>query len=425
MLTNLKTNKIFDVDDDDDDNNDSDYLIALQIQYDLDDEYTNSKKNDETSMKHAIELSKPLKNEKNNFIVSPEWELIDPNPDIRALFQEYDKKYFYSRLGSCIVEWSKRMTICAGIFYLREGGIIRLSEPLLKYRPRIDMVQTLLHEMIHAYLYLTRNFKDRGEHGDEFKSHMNRINKEAGTNITVYHSFHDEVNHCRQHVWRCTGVCRQWKPFYGYVKRSMNRAPGPNDIWWADHSRKCTGKFEKISEPESYTKSKAKSIKRKSDENDDDSSFNQTKTTIGNKSIVANKKKPALNDSSLVKLDKFFKINNSQPSSSSSSSFVISSQQETTSYYSTSNQIESKTKDNLFVKNYQKSEIDHTQSRKCDYDDNEEDILILNEIKSTRKNQEIFVLDDVATNSTLIECPICFIQLNDKQIDGHVNSHFD
>ena len=57
------------------------------------------------------------------------------------------------------------MTICAGIFYLREGGVIRLSEPLLKYRPRIDLVQTLLHEMIHAYLYLTRNFKDRGEHG--------------------------------------------------------------------------------------------------------------------------------------------------------------------------------------------------------------------------------------------------------------------
>jgi hypothetical protein len=51
------------------------------------------------------------------------------------------------------------------VFYLREGGVIRLSEPLLKYRPRIDLVQTLLHEMIHAYLYLTRNFKDRGEHG--------------------------------------------------------------------------------------------------------------------------------------------------------------------------------------------------------------------------------------------------------------------
>jgi len=46
--------------------------------------------------------------------------------------------------------------------------------------------------MIHAYLYITRNFKDRGEHGDEFKGHMNRINKIANTSITVYHTFHDE-----------------------------------------------------------------------------------------------------------------------------------------------------------------------------------------------------------------------------------------
>ena len=105
----------------------------------------------------------------------PELDLIDPCPDIRAMFVEFDKKYFFSRLGSCLVEWSKRMTICAGIFYLREGGIIRLSEPLLKYRPRKDLVETLLHEMIHAYLYLTRNFKDRESHGDEFKAHMERV----------------------------------------------------------------------------------------------------------------------------------------------------------------------------------------------------------------------------------------------------------
>jgi len=92
-------------------------------------------------------------------LADPEYDLIDPNPDIRALFQEFDKKYFWSKLGSCIVEWSKRMTICAGIFYLRGGGTIRLSEQLLQYRPRKDLVETLLHEMIHAYLYLTRNFK--------------------------------------------------------------------------------------------------------------------------------------------------------------------------------------------------------------------------------------------------------------------------
>lgn len=188
----------YDLGDDIFENKDQDYMLALQLQmqYEEGGAEQSSKQN---------EYKSPVKTSIPQPINDPQWDLIDPCPDIRAMFQEFDKKYFWNTLGSCIVEWSKRMTICAGIFYLREGGIIRLSEPLLKYRPRKDLVDTLLHEMIHAYLYLTRNFKDRGEHGDEFKGHMNRINRLASTNITVYHSFHDEVNHARQHIWRCTG----------------------------------------------------------------------------------------------------------------------------------------------------------------------------------------------------------------------------
>ena len=185
---------------------DQDYMLALQLQMQLDaddSEYDAKKTSAQTSSKSPNKFSS--QSNASEAISNPEWDLIDPCPDIRAMFQEFDKKYFWNSLGSCIVEWSKRMTICAGIFYLREGGIIRLSEPLLKFRSRKELVETLLHEMIHAYLYITRNFKDRGEHGDEFKGHMNRINRLASTNITVYHSFHDEVNYARQHVWRCTG----------------------------------------------------------------------------------------------------------------------------------------------------------------------------------------------------------------------------
>lgn len=43
----------------------------------------------------------------------------------------------------------------------------------------------LQHEMIHAYLFLTNNDRDRDGHGPNFCKHMYRINKEAGTNITV------------------------------------------------------------------------------------------------------------------------------------------------------------------------------------------------------------------------------------------------
>lgn len=192
---------------------DLDFILALQIQMQADeeDERKETKKDvkiiDDFDIKPTNKdvISQPSPRTSSS-ISDPDWELIDPCPDVHSMFIEFDRKYFWSRLGSCRLEWSKRMTICAGIFYLREGGVIRLSEPLLKYRPRRDLVDTLLHEMIHAYLYLTRNFKDRGSHGPEFLSHAERINRAANTHITVYHSFHDEVNHARQHIWRCNGV---------------------------------------------------------------------------------------------------------------------------------------------------------------------------------------------------------------------------
>ena len=39
--------------------------------------------------------------------------------------------------------------------------------------------------MIHAFLFLTNNNRDRDGHGPEFQSHMVRINQESGTRITV------------------------------------------------------------------------------------------------------------------------------------------------------------------------------------------------------------------------------------------------
>lgn len=77
---------------------------------------------------------------------------------------------------------------CAGVCcYEGRGGLcsIRLSTPLLKLRPRKDLVETLLHEMIHAYLFITQNNRDRDGHGPEFQKHMHRINAVAKTNITV------------------------------------------------------------------------------------------------------------------------------------------------------------------------------------------------------------------------------------------------
>ncbi|XP_007173837.2 DNA-dependent metalloprotease SPRTN isoform X4 [Balaenoptera acutorostrata] len=108
--------------------------------------------------------------------------------------------------------------------------------------------------MIHAYLFVTNNDKDREGHGPEFCKHMHRINRLTGANITVYHTFHDEVDEYRQHWWRCDGPCQHRKPYYGYVKRATNRAPSAQDCWWAEHQKTCGGTYIKIKEPESYSK---------------------------------------------------------------------------------------------------------------------------------------------------------------------------
>lgn len=104
--------------------------------------------------------------------------------------------------------------------------------------------------MIHAYLFVLNIREGNGGHGPNFRRLMDSINKVAGTSITVYHTFHDEVDHYKTHVWRCNGICQHRKPFFGFVKRTSNRAPGPNDLWWAKHRQTCSGTFVKIAAPE-------------------------------------------------------------------------------------------------------------------------------------------------------------------------------
>lgn len=77
----------------------------------------------------------------------------------------------------------------------------------------------------------------------------------------MYHNFHDEVNVYKTHWWRCNGICQNRSPFFGYVKRTSNRAPGPNDLWWKQHLESCGGSFLKIKGPENK-KTKLKNEKK-------------------------------------------------------------------------------------------------------------------------------------------------------------------
>lgn len=174
--------------------------------------------------------------------------VVEHLPSIHELFVIYDRKYFKGELNlnATIVEWSDKMTLCAGICYLKLPIIIRLSRPLLSLRPFSDTINTLLHEMIHAHLFLQGDCSGRDGHDTSFRLWKDRINADSGSQVTVYHSFGDEVQFQRQHRWRCTGKCRTQSPFYGWVMRAINRRPQPSDWWFPRHQHECGGDFVKI-----------------------------------------------------------------------------------------------------------------------------------------------------------------------------------
>ncbi|KAL5009217.1 hypothetical protein ScPMuIL_014798 [Solemya velum] len=247
-----------------------DYLLALQLSEEL---------NKNSDLNSSIITDEDKNDKESMSCVDPRWETLDPIPDIRGLFLQFNTRFFWGKLSGIEVKWSPRMMLCAGICcYEGRGGLcsVRLSMPLLKLRPRKDLVETLLHEMIHAYLFVTDNNKDHDGHGPEFCKHMNRINKETGASISIYHSFHDEVDLYRQHWWRCGGPCKDRKPYYGYVKRAMNRAPSPRDTWWSEHMRTCGGTYTKVKEPDNYKKKGKK---------DTDQTLKKSTDNISNKNM--------------------------------------------------------------------------------------------------------------------------------------------
>jgi hypothetical protein len=231
---------------------------------------------DEEAAITAIRTLEELSNEQNDAKASIDRILQsgdgNSHVDIHELFSLYNILYFRSLLLPRVeVSWSKRLTLNAGMCELvkdDEGKYrrirLKLSEPLLKYRPREDTINTLLHEAIHAYFFITTSWRHaRGEDGTGhcagFLLLMDAINNHGDYLVTVYHTFHDEVDSYRTHVWQCNGPCRSQPPLFGLVKRSMNRPPSKNDTWWEKHEEECGGTYTKITEPE-LTKAQLNSL---------------------------------------------------------------------------------------------------------------------------------------------------------------------
>lgn len=47
---------------------------------------------------------------------------------------------------------------------------------VLQFRPNIELKETLLHEMIHAWMFLCK-IRDQGDHGPRFQAKMHFINE--------------------------------------------------------------------------------------------------------------------------------------------------------------------------------------------------------------------------------------------------------
>ncbi|KAK1282779.1 hypothetical protein QJS10_CPB22g01164 [Acorus calamus] len=108
---------------------------------------------------------------------------------------------------------------------------ILLSESDFKFRPSENLKNILLHEMIHAYLFMKHGITDRNKHDLLFETLMDGINSNflidqerpiAGYNIIFRHLLNQDVERNRDNHWICE-LCGD------LIKRGVNREPSAND----------------------------------------------------------------------------------------------------------------------------------------------------------------------------------------------------
>lgn len=107
---------------------DSDFLLAVQLQDQFDKEFETSllspngsagEDSGQSSRKRRVEgvggvvpSWKPSpRPERPLSIVDESWEMLDPNPDVRAMFLDFNDMFFWGKLSGVEVKWSPRMTL--------------------------------------------------------------------------------------------------------------------------------------------------------------------------------------------------------------------------------------------------------------------------------------------------------------------------
>ncbi|CAN6195885.1 unnamed protein product [Urochloa humidicola] len=199
-----------------------------------------------------------------------EADLADPNPDIEELFRHYDHLYFQGALADAgfTVKWGSCSTLGSSSFgsctFSRLQNTITLSEPVLKYHSCADRKNALLHQMIHAIIYIKHHKADRCQHGPLFRDWMDAINScsvkdhqrpDGGYNITTRHDFSPEQPRSFKGIlWKCEScgdtllrATNLGPPSDACCIENVNMGASCRNMLchWHNHKNDCCGTYKK------------------------------------------------------------------------------------------------------------------------------------------------------------------------------------
>ena len=120
------------------------------------------------------------------------------------LFKEYNVLYFEGLVKGFTVSWGYQMCSTSGLTEFM-GRRIKISKPIHECLPEVEMRGTLLHEMIHAWLFcIGKPLRVCLGHGYAFHKKMRIINKQVGFDIGLDHFMALETSPLRdRYEWQC------------------------------------------------------------------------------------------------------------------------------------------------------------------------------------------------------------------------------
>lgn len=175
---------------------------------------------------------------------------------LKEIYQRLVLQYYPKEELKWDIKWGENMNANSAVTCIRKRVILIskyvykrlyakfISENKSAYKAhklyKQDLEETILHEIIHVYLYLEHGkafpeYKDNINHGKCFLAEMKRLNGllENGYSISVDHPAADKI--IKRYKYYCT-TCK--------IKITRSKKFKPTDLndWYSDVNRRCCGK---------------------------------------------------------------------------------------------------------------------------------------------------------------------------------------